>query len=159
PGLEQEGATVGNRGQRLKQLTGLAGENQRRHRGKPVAHRFGGGHVRPWRLMQGRKPAPGGGRPGVLGERHGRSVYRPARFSDPRTGAFWGAEPPARTPGGNYSGPIRHYVTDQDLGEAFYCIVDLHSISVPYEPSELSENTLDTAATLLAAGLDPSRCT
>jgi tryptophanyl-tRNA synthetase len=72
---------------------------------------------------------------------------------------FSGIQPTGTKHLGNYIGAIRHYVTDQDLGEAFYCIVDLHSISVPYDPAELSENTFDTAATLLAAGLDPSRCT
>jgi tryptophanyl-tRNA synthetase len=75
------------------------------------------------------------------------------------TRVFSGIQPTGTKHLGNYIGAIRHYVTDQDLGEAFYCIVDLHSISVPYEPAELSENTLDTAATLLAAGLEPSRCT
>ncbi len=47
----------------------------------------------------------------------------------------------------------------QDAGDAFYCVVDLHSISVAYDPPTLRENTLDTAAMLLAAGLDPARCT
>ena len=75
------------------------------------------------------------------------------------TRVFSGIQPTGTKHLGNYIGAIRHYVTDQDLGEAFYCIVDLHSISVPYDPAELSENTLDTAATLLAAGLEPSRCT
>jgi tryptophanyl-tRNA synthetase len=75
------------------------------------------------------------------------------------TRVFSGIQPTGTKHLGNYIGAIRHYVTDQDRGEAFYCIVDLHSISVPYEPAELSENTLDTAATLLAAGLEPSRCT
>jgi tryptophanyl-tRNA synthetase len=50
-------------------------------------------------------------------------------------------------------------VADQDKGEAFYCVVDLHAISVPYDVAALRENTLDTAATLLAAGLDADRCT
>jgi tryptophanyl-tRNA synthetase len=75
------------------------------------------------------------------------------------TRVFSGIQPTGTKHLGNYIGAIRHYVTDQDLGEAFYCIVDLHSISVPYDPAELSENTFDMAATLLAAGLDPSRCT
>ena len=75
------------------------------------------------------------------------------------TRVFSGIQPTGTKHLGNYIGAIRHYVTDQDLGEAFYCIVDLHSISVPYDPAELAENTLDMAATLLAAGLDPARCT
>ena len=41
---------------------------------------------------------------------------------------------------------------------AIYCIVNLHAITVPYEPAELRERTLDTAAILIASGLDPDRC-
>ena len=72
---------------------------------------------------------------------------------------FSGIQPTGTKHLGNYIGAIRHYVADQDTGDAFYCVVDLHAISVPYEPAALPENTLDTAATLLAAGLDPARCT
>jgi len=77
----------------------------------------------------------------------------------PRTvRVFSGIQPTGQKHLGNYIGAIRHYVTDQALGEAFYCVVDLHSISVAYDHRELAENTLDTAATLIAAGLDPTRC-
>ncbi|HVG88070.1 MAG: tryptophan--tRNA ligase [Gaiellales bacterium] len=72
---------------------------------------------------------------------------------------FSGIQPTGSKHLGNYIGAIRHYVSDQDLGEAFYCIVDLHAISVPYDVDALHENTLDTAATLLGAGLEPERCT
>jgi tryptophanyl-tRNA synthetase len=72
---------------------------------------------------------------------------------------FSGIQPTGSKHLGNYIGAIRHYVADQDKGEAFYCVVDLHAISVPYDVSALRENTLDTAATLLAAGLDADRCT
>ena len=75
------------------------------------------------------------------------------------TRVFSGIQPTGTKHLGNYIGAIRHYVADQDKGESFYCVVDLHSISVPYEPDELHENTLNTAATLLAAGLDANRCT
>jgi tryptophanyl-tRNA synthetase len=75
------------------------------------------------------------------------------------TRVFSGIQPTGQKHLGNYIGAIRQYVLDQSLGEAFYCIVDLHSISVPHDPATLAENTLDTAATLLAAGLEPSRCT
>jgi tryptophanyl-tRNA synthetase len=75
------------------------------------------------------------------------------------TRVFSGIQPTGQKHLGNYIGAIRHYVTDQDLGEAFYCVVDLHSISVAYDRETLAENTLDTAATLLGAGLDPARCT
>ena len=72
---------------------------------------------------------------------------------------FSGIQPTGRKHLGNYLGAIRQYVSHQDLGEAFYCVVDLHSVSVPYDAASLRANTLDTAAALLAAGLDPDRCT
>jgi tryptophanyl-tRNA synthetase len=72
---------------------------------------------------------------------------------------FSGIQPTGQKHLGSYIGAIRHFVADQSRGEAFYCIVDLHAITVPYDPATLSENTADTAATLLAAGLDPQRCT
>src|SRR5690606_37978552 len=53
---------------------------------------------------------------------------------------------------------IRQYVEGQDRGEAIYCIVDLHALSVAYDPAELRERLYDTAAILLAAGVDPERC-
>ncbi len=60
---------------------------------------------------------------------------------------------------GNYIGAMRQYVATQDEGDAFFCIVDLHSITVEYDPKELHDNTLDLAALLFAVGLDPNRCT
>jgi tryptophanyl-tRNA synthetase len=60
---------------------------------------------------------------------------------------------------GNYSGGFRQYVATQEQGEAFFCIVDLHSITTPYEPEELRQNTLSLAAMLFATGLDPKRST
>src|SRR5829696_283137 len=71
---------------------------------------------------------------------------------------FSGIQPTGRKHLGNYIGAIRQYVEGQDRGEAIYCIVDMHAISVAYDPRQLREYTLDTAATLLAAGLDPGRC-
>ena|SRR5438270_949946 len=75
------------------------------------------------------------------------------------TRMFSNIQPTGRKHLGNYIGAIRHYVADQRVGEAIYCIVDLHSISVPYDAATLAENTLDTAAMLLGAGLDPATCT
>jgi len=71
---------------------------------------------------------------------------------------FRGIQPTGRKHLGNYIGAIRQYVEGQDRGEAIYCIVDLHAITVPYEPAELRERLYDTTAILLAAGLDPERC-
>src|SRR4029077_12835026 len=60
---------------------------------------------------------------------------------------------------GNYSGGFRQYAATQEQGQAFFCIVDLHSITIDYDPAELREATLDLAAMLLATGLDPRRST
>jgi tryptophanyl-tRNA synthetase len=71
---------------------------------------------------------------------------------------FSGIQPTGRKHLGNYIGAITQYIAGQDRGEAIYCIVDLHALTVSYEPAALREATYDTAATLLAAGLDPERC-
>jgi tryptophanyl-tRNA synthetase len=71
---------------------------------------------------------------------------------------FSGIQPTGRKHLGNYIGAITQYVAGQDRGEAIYCVVDLHAITVAYEPAALRESVYDTAATLLAAGLDPERC-
>ncbi|GHC58593.1 tryptophan--tRNA ligase [Streptomyces cinnamoneus] len=60
---------------------------------------------------------------------------------------------------GNYLGAIRQYVALQETHDAFYMVVDLHAITVPQDPKELRANTRIAAAQLLAAGLDPDRCT
>jgi tryptophanyl-tRNA synthetase len=60
---------------------------------------------------------------------------------------------------GNYLGAIRNWVADQHRFDAFYCVVDLHALTVPRPPDELREKTLETATVLLAAGLDPDVCT
>ena len=71
---------------------------------------------------------------------------------------FSGIQPTGRKHLGNYLGAIRQYVTGQDRGDAIYCIVDLHAITVPYEPQALAGAVFDTTALLIAAGLDPDRC-
>jgi tryptophanyl-tRNA synthetase len=60
---------------------------------------------------------------------------------------------------GNYSGGFRQYAATQEQGDAFFCIVDLHSITTAYEPDDLREATLSLAAMLFATGLDPARST
>jgi tryptophanyl-tRNA synthetase len=72
---------------------------------------------------------------------------------------FSGIQPTGRKHLGNYIGAIIQYVAGQDRADpAIYCIVDLHALTVPYDPAELRERTYDTAAILIAAGLDPDRC-
>jgi tryptophanyl-tRNA synthetase len=70
---------------------------------------------------------------------------------------FSGIQPTGEKHLGNYIGAISRWVADQDRGEGLYCVVDLHAITVPYDPAELRESTLHTAATLMAAGLDPDK--
>jgi tryptophanyl-tRNA synthetase len=71
---------------------------------------------------------------------------------------FSGIQPTGSKHLGNYIGAISQYVAGQHRGEALYCIVDLHAITVPYEPAELRRSIYDLLALLLAAGLDPERC-
>jgi tryptophanyl-tRNA synthetase len=72
---------------------------------------------------------------------------------------FSGIQPTGRKHLGNFIGAIQQYVEGQGRGDpAIFCIVDLHAISVAYDPAELRERLYDTTAILLAAGLDPERC-
>ena len=72
---------------------------------------------------------------------------------------FSGIQPTGRKHLGNYIGAIIQYVEGQDRADpAIYCIVDLHAVTLPYDPADLRERTLDTAAILIASGLDPDRC-
>ncbi|MGH2675815.1 MAG: tryptophan--tRNA ligase [Actinomycetota bacterium] len=71
---------------------------------------------------------------------------------------FSGIQPTGRKHLGNHIGAIRQYVEGQGRGQAVYCIVDLHAITVAHDPAELRERLYDTAAILMAAGLDPDRC-
>src|SRR5215470_14137804 len=72
---------------------------------------------------------------------------------------FSGIQPTGAKHLGNYAGGFRQYAATQEQGEAFFCIVDLHSISVEYDPADLREKTLDLLAILIATGLDPDRST
>jgi tryptophanyl-tRNA synthetase len=60
---------------------------------------------------------------------------------------------------GNYLGAVRNWVALQDSHDAFYCVVDLHAITAGHDPALLRRRTRVGAAQLLAAGLDPDRCT
>jgi tryptophanyl-tRNA synthetase len=70
---------------------------------------------------------------------------------------FSGIQPTGAKHFGNYSGGFRQYAATQELGEAIFCIVDLHSITVEHDPADLRERTLDLAAMLFATGIDPER--
>ena len=72
---------------------------------------------------------------------------------------FSGIQPTGRKHLGNHIGVILQYVEGQDRADpSIYCIVDLHAITVEYDPAGLRERVYDTTATLIAAGLDPDRC-
>jgi tryptophanyl-tRNA synthetase len=72
---------------------------------------------------------------------------------------FSGIQPTGSKHLGNYIGAIVQYVAGQERADlAIYCIVDLHAITVDYDPVDLRERVYDTAAILIAAGLDPERC-
>ncbi len=95
---------------------------------------------------------------------------RPSLPTDqPRTGRTGAAARPRVLSGiqptagsfhlGNYLGAVRQWVALQESHDAFYMVVDLHAITVPQDPAELRANTRLAVAQLLAAGLDPERCT
>jgi tryptophanyl-tRNA synthetase len=60
---------------------------------------------------------------------------------------------------GNYLGALRHWVALQETHDCFYCVVDLHAITVPHDPVALRQRTLVSAAQLLGVGVDPARST
>ena len=72
---------------------------------------------------------------------------------------FSGIQPTGDKHFGNYSGGFRQYAATQEDADAFFCVVDLHSITVEYDPDDLRERTVDLAAMLFATGLDPERST
>ena len=72
---------------------------------------------------------------------------------------FSGIQPTGAKHLGNYSGGFSQYAATQEQGEAFFCVVDLHSITLPHDPQDLRQRTLDLAALMFATGLDPERST
>ena len=82
-----------------------------------------------------------------------------ATATEKKLKVFSGIQPTGKKTLGNYSGGFRQYVQTQAVGDAFFCIVDLHSITVEHDPEELRTSTLDLAALLFAAGLDAEKST
>ncbi|MEP6549682.1 MAG: tryptophan--tRNA ligase [Gemmatimonadales bacterium] len=72
---------------------------------------------------------------------------------------FSGIQPSGALHIGNYLGAVKNWVELQHKYESFFCIVDYHAITVPYEPADLRVRIADMALSLLAAGLDPDKCT
>lgn len=71
---------------------------------------------------------------------------------------FSGVQPTGSLHLGNYLGALKRFVAMQDDYDCIYCIVDLHAITMPYDPAGLADATRETAAGFLASGLDPARC-
>lgn len=69
-----------------------------------------------------------------------------------------GIQPTGQLHLGNYLGALRNWAADQDRYENYFCIVDLHAMTVPPEADSLRQAVLELAATYLAAGLDPEKC-
>ncbi len=72
---------------------------------------------------------------------------------------FSGIQPTGDLHLGNLLGAVQNWVRDQREADSFYCIVDLHALTVPKSPGEVGERTLELAQVLLACGLDPQACT
>jgi tryptophanyl-tRNA synthetase len=72
---------------------------------------------------------------------------------------FSGIQPSGSLHIGNYLGAVKNWAELQHRYESFFCIVDYHAITLPYEPADLRARTADMALSLLAAGLDPAKCT
>ncbi|MEI6031420.1 MAG: tryptophan--tRNA ligase [Synechococcaceae cyanobacterium ELA739] len=85
----------------------------------------------------------------------------PSRSAGPsgRPRVLSGVQPTGALHLGNWLGAIRNWVDLQDSHDTFFCVVDLHAITVPHEPARLAEDTLSTAALYLACGIDPQRST
>ena len=77
----------------------------------------------------------------------------------PSSRIFSGIQPSGELHIGNYLGAVKNWVALQQQYESFFCIVDYHAITVPYEPDDLRRRTRDMAISLLASGIDPSACT
>jgi tryptophanyl-tRNA synthetase len=78
---------------------------------------------------------------------------------EPVSRVFSGMQPSGDAHLGNYLGALRSWVADQQVYDAFYCVVDLHALTLEHDAETLAEKTLDLATWLLAAGIDPSLCT
>jgi len=79
--------------------------------------------------------------------------------STPIRRVFSGIQPSGKLTLGNYLGAMRNFVKLQHQAECYFCVVDLHALTVPQDPKELYQNTLDLARLYVAAGIDPNVAT
>lgn len=77
--------------------------------------------------------------------------------SQPKKRVLSGIQPSGNLTIGNYIGALRQWVAEQDVYDCYFCVVDLHAITVPQNPEELSAKTREVAAIYLAAGIDPDK--
>jgi len=70
---------------------------------------------------------------------------------------FSGIQPTSELHIGNYLGAIKQWIALEDKTESIFCIVDLHSLTIPYAPATLKKRILDVASIYLAAGVDPKK--
>jgi tryptophanyl-tRNA synthetase len=80
-------------------------------------------------------------------------------YDDGMARVLSGIQPSGAMHLGNYFGAVRNWVTEQERADAYYCIVDLHALTLSIDPAVLRRQTVEAACVLLAAGLDPERCT
>ncbi|WP_241714784.1 tryptophan--tRNA ligase [Sulfoacidibacillus ferrooxidans] len=76
-----------------------------------------------------------------------------------KTRVFSGIQPTGQITLGNYLGALKQFVNVQHTSDAFYCVVDLHAITVPQDPKQLRERILDLTSLYIAVGLDPTQST
>ncbi|HUQ64184.1 MAG TPA: tryptophan--tRNA ligase [Acidimicrobiales bacterium] len=89
-----------------------------------------------------------------------RLAYAPAAFTVmPVARVLSGIQPTGDLHLGNYLGAVRQWVADQHEHDSYFCVVDLHALTVPRDPGELRARTLETTLVLVAAGIDPDLCT
>lgn len=86
-----------------------------------------------------------------------RSLFICAKIAAMEKRVFSGIKPSGNVHLGNYIGAIKHWAEGQNDGFNMFCLVDLHAITVSQDPKELKQNTLELAAFLLAAGIDPKK--
>jgi tryptophanyl-tRNA synthetase len=85
-------------------------------------------------------------------------IQAEAKVAQPKRERVFSGIQPTNTPHiGNYLGAIRNWVAEQDIYDNIYCVVDMHAITLPQDPTELRQNTRQLAALLFACGLDPER--
>ncbi|MEO5588087.1 MAG: tryptophan--tRNA ligase, partial [Gemmatimonadaceae bacterium] len=77
----------------------------------------------------------------------------------PTSRIFSGIQPSGELHIGNYLGAIKNWAALQNEYESFFCIVDYHAITIPFEPEDLRRRVRDMSISLVAAGVDPEKCT